>query len=231
MVSMHPSRPPARPTTAGTHPQNTAAARPVTLPVTLPVASPATFPATSPVAFPATSPVALPVPTQPTVAARLAALSAPTRRMLQVASAIGPGFGVLDLARLMRCGTAHLLAGLDEALDSGLLVSVDDHLMFSHALVHAAVAESLCRPAAAALRAELATLLTAPPPLPTTGWEALTEQERHIALLVGRALTNQQIATRIGRSRHTVNYHLRRIFHKLGITSRIELASLAKARR
>ncbi|MEU7867602.1 helix-turn-helix transcriptional regulator [Dactylosporangium sp. NPDC049140] len=212
---MHPSRPPARPTTAGIHAQNTAAARPVTLPVpTQPTLT--------------AGPVA---PAQPTVAARLAALSAPTRRMLQVASAIGPGFGVLDLARLMRCGTAHLLAGLDEALDSGLLVSVDDRLMFSHALVHAAVAESLCRPAAAALRAELATLLTTPPPLPTTGWEALTEQERQIAVLVGRALTNQQIATRIGRSRHTVNYHLRRIFHKLGIASRIELASLAKARR
>jgi DNA-binding CsgD family transcriptional regulator len=43
-------------------------------------------------------------------------------------------------------------------------------------------------------------------------------------------LTNQQIAHRIGRSRHTVNYHLRRIFHKLGITSRVELASLARAR-
>jgi DNA-binding CsgD family transcriptional regulator len=48
---------------------------------------------------------------------------------------------------------------------------------------------------------------------------------------VGRALTNQQIATRIGRSRHTVNYHLRRIFHKLGITSRVELASLARTAR
>jgi DNA-binding CsgD family transcriptional regulator len=63
------------------------------------------------------------------------------------------------------------------------------------------------------------------------GWESLTEQELRIARLVGRALTNQQIATRIGRSRHTVNYHLRRIFHKLGIASRVELASLVRAMR
>jgi DNA-binding CsgD family transcriptional regulator len=175
---------------------------------------------------------------QNTVAARLAALSAPTRRMLQVASAIGPGFGVLELARLMRHGTAQLLPHLDEALASGLLVSVDDRLLFSHELVHAAVASSLCRPAAAALRAELAALWTAPPPpapapvkAPATGWEALTERERQIADLVGRALTNQQIATRIGRSRHTVNYHLRRIFHKLAITNRVELAALARSMR
>jgi len=169
---------------------------------------------------------------QNTVAARLAALSAPTRRMLQVASAIGPGFGVLDLARLMGCGTAQLLPALDEALAAGLLVTLDDRLLFSHDMVHAAVADSLCRPAAAALRAELASLPATPPPAPApTGWEALTEQERHIAHLVGRALTNQQIATRIGRSRHTVNYHLRRIFHKLGITSRVELASVVRPRR
>jgi DNA-binding CsgD family transcriptional regulator len=180
---------------------------------------------------------------QNTVTARLAALSAPTRRMLQVASAIGPGFGVLELARLMRHGTAQLLPHLDEALASGLLVSVEDRLLFSHELVHAAVASSLCRPAAAALRAEFAALWTAPstppaPPAPTraatapaTGWDALTEQERRIADLVGRALTNQQIATRIGRSRHTVNYHLRRIFHKLGIINRVDLAAMARSMR
>ncbi|MFG2043318.1 LuxR C-terminal-related transcriptional regulator [Dactylosporangium sp. NPDC048998] len=182
---------------------------------------------------------------QNSVAARLAALSSPTRRMLQVASAIGPQFGVLELARLMRCGTAQLLPALDEAIASGLLVSLDDRLMFGHDLVHAAVAASLCRPAAAALRAELAALWATPAgapgpvrraehdgrPAATAGWESLTEQELQIARLVGRALTNQQIATRIGRSRHTVNYHLRRIFHKLGIASRVELASLARAAR
>ncbi|WP_432991250.1 helix-turn-helix transcriptional regulator [Dactylosporangium sp. CA-233914] len=167
---------------------------------------------------------------QNTVAARLAALSAPTRRMLQVASTIGPCFGVLELARLMRCGTAQLLPYLDEALTAGLLLGAGDRLMFSCPLVHAEVAASLCRPAAAALRAELAAM-GAPRPAQATGWESLTEQERHIAALVGRALTNQQIATRIGRSRHTVNYHLRRIFHKLGIVSRVELASMARARR
>ncbi|WP_432839194.1 LuxR C-terminal-related transcriptional regulator [Dactylosporangium sp. CA-092794] len=178
---------------------------------------------------------------QNSVAARLTALSAPTLRMLQVASAIGTRFGVLELSLLMRCGTAQLLPALEEALESGLLVIVEDRLMFGHGLVHAAVAESLNRPAATALRAELAALwaTTTPsadvhtsPAVPAadeaSGWESLTEQELRIARLVGRALTNQQIATRIARSRHTVNYHLRRIFKKLGINSRVELAALAK---
>jgi DNA-binding CsgD family transcriptional regulator len=194
---------------------------------------------------------------QNTVAARIYALSAPARRLLQVASAIGPQFGVLELARLMRCGTAQLLPALEEAIASGLLVSVEERLEFSHDLVHAAVAATVCPPAAAALRAELAamrgpsglrsrpmptrpartrtqpvaTVEPAPGEAGPPGWESLTEQELHIARLVGRALTNQQIATRIGRSRHTVNYHLRRIFHKLDIASRVELASLTRATR
>ena len=54
----------------------------------------------------------------------------------------------------------------------------------------------------------------------------LSVREREIAELAGQALTNQQIAGRLGRSPHTVNYHLRQIFQKLGISSRVELAGL-----
>lgn len=61
-----------------------------------------------------------------------------------------------------------------------------------------------------------------------SAWPELTEQERLIGRLAGQALTNQQIATRIGRSRHTVNYHLRQIFRKLAISSRVELARIAQ---
>jgi DNA-binding CsgD family transcriptional regulator len=51
-----------------------------------------------------------------------------------------------------------------------------------------------------------------------------------IAELVGQALTNQQIAGRLDRSPHTVNFHLRQIFRKLGIASRVELVSLLRRR-
>lgn len=53
---------------------------------------------------------------------------------------------------------------------------------------------------------------------------ALSEVERMVARLVSEGLTNQQVAFRLRRSPHTVNYHLRNIFRKLGIGSRVELA-------
>jgi DNA-binding CsgD family transcriptional regulator len=56
---------------------------------------------------------------------------------------------------------------------------------------------------------------------------ALTKQEAAVAALASRAMTNQQIANRLGISPHTVNYHLRQIFQKLNIRSRVSLARLA----
>jgi DNA-binding CsgD family transcriptional regulator len=52
----------------------------------------------------------------------------------------------------------------------------------------------------------------------------LTENEQTIAQLVVRGLTNRQIARRVNLSPHTVNYHLRVIFRKLNIGSRVEIA-------
>lgn len=52
----------------------------------------------------------------------------------------------------------------------------------------------------------------------------LTENEQTIARLATRGLTNRQIARQVGLSPHTVNYHLRAIFRKLHISSRVEIA-------
>ncbi|MFF3988460.1 LuxR family transcriptional regulator [Streptomyces sp. NPDC001797] len=59
---------------------------------------------------------------------------------------------------------------------------------------------------------------------PEAGATALSDVERTVARLVGEGLTNQQVAFRLRRSPHTINYHLRNIFRKLGISSRVELA-------
>ncbi|MFI9583671.1 BREX system ATP-binding domain-containing protein [Streptomyces sp. NPDC052236] len=59
-----------------------------------------------------------------------------------------------------------------------------------------------------------------------SGWEELSDTERTVAHLAGQGLTNRQIATHVFRSPHTVNFHLRGIFRKLGIRSRIELARM-----
>jgi DNA-binding CsgD family transcriptional regulator/tetratricopeptide (TPR) repeat protein len=62
---------------------------------------------------------------------------------------------------------------------------------------------------------------------PDVGWASLTDTERSISELVSRGLSNQEVANRKYVSVHTVAFHLRQIFRKLGISSRVELARIA----
>jgi DNA-binding CsgD family transcriptional regulator len=61
---------------------------------------------------------------------------------------------------------------------------------------------------------------------PTWGWSSLRSSELGIAALVADGLTNREVAARLFVSPHTVDFHLRQIFRKLSITSRIELTRL-----
>jgi DNA-binding CsgD family transcriptional regulator len=62
----------------------------------------------------------------------------------------------------------------------------------------------------------------------TNGWAALTTSELTVARLVAEGLTNREVAERLFVSPHTVSSHLRHVFSKLGITSRVELARAAR---
>ncbi|WP_084369978.1 helix-turn-helix transcriptional regulator [Microbispora sp. ATCC PTA-5024] len=61
---------------------------------------------------------------------------------------------------------------------------------------------------------------------PAFGWDSLTDTERAVASLIIRGMTNRQIAQRMFLSPHTVSTHLRRMFNKLNIASRTELARI-----
>ncbi|HET8949749.1 MAG TPA: AAA family ATPase [Solirubrobacteraceae bacterium] len=63
------------------------------------------------------------------------------------------------------------------------------------------------------------------------GLAALTERELQVTGLVVDRNTNPQIAAELFLSQKTVETHLRNIFHKLGVSSRVELARIVERSR
>lgn len=61
---------------------------------------------------------------------------------------------------------------------------------------------------------------------PAFGWDSLTDTERQIADRVAQGLSNREIAGQLFLSAHTVAFHLRHIFWKLDISSRVQLARM-----
>jgi DNA-binding CsgD family transcriptional regulator len=67
------------------------------------------------------------------------------------------------------------------------------------------------------------------PARPASGWTGLTDSELAVVRLVAAGQTNRQIAAQLFLSPNTISSHLRRIFSKLGISSRVELVRLSVA--
>jgi DNA-binding CsgD family transcriptional regulator len=60
---------------------------------------------------------------------------------------------------------------------------------------------------------------------PATGWASLTDAERRVATLISEGHTNKSAASALGVSINTVGTHLRAVFAKLGVQSRVQLAN------
>jgi DNA-binding CsgD family transcriptional regulator len=56
------------------------------------------------------------------------------------------------------------------------------------------------------------------------GVEPLTTREREVALLAANGMSSKQVGQRLHLSTRTVDTHLARVYRKLGISTRTELA-------
>ena len=63
------------------------------------------------------------------------------------------------------------------------------------------------------------------------GWASLTDAERRVVSWVAGGMTNQSIADELHVSRHTVDAHLKHVYLKLDIHSRVELTVLTMQHR
>ena len=65
----------------------------------------------------------------------------------------------------------------------------------------------------------------------TDGWASLTDAEMRVVSRLTRGMTNRTIAEDLYLSRHTVDAHLKHVYLKLDIHSRVELTLLAVQHR
>jgi ATP/maltotriose-dependent transcriptional regulator MalT len=64
---------------------------------------------------------------------------------------------------------------------------------------------------------------------PPPSEEPLSEREREVLRLIAEGLSNQELAARLYLSPHTIKVHTRKIYGKLGITSRTQALARARA--
>ncbi|MEN8649806.1 LuxR C-terminal-related transcriptional regulator [Streptomyces sp. 21So2-11] len=124
----------------------------------------------------------------------------------------------------LEAGAGHLLAAR-ALLDLGEPARAGKHLDAGEAAAVGSGAGDLL-PAVRALRAEVNACQQSAEPAPPGEQHMLSQREFEIANLVSQGRTNRQIARQLEVSHKTVETHLGRIFSKLNVSSRAEIANM-----
>jgi DNA-binding CsgD family transcriptional regulator len=151
-------------------------------------------------------------------------------------------------ARVMVCVIGNDDVGLDEAAEHGLALDPDLVGPYPRARLELAVGRAWRRrgerrdavrvleaalarfraldaaPWEAQVAAEVAASGLRPSRAPAAPGAELTPQERAVARLVATGLTNREVAAELVVSTKTIEHHLSRVYAKLGVRSRTELA-------
>ena len=164
-------------------------------------------------------------------------LSPAARNVVEVAACLDQPFTMDSLGWTLGCPLGKLLAPLNELVVGGLLtIGHQGVLAFQHDLVRV----SMLRRVPVAVRNVLTDsqrIVHSKPEAPRPGeadtavaagtdWDRLSESERTVADLVVQGMTNREAAARLFLSPDTVSFHLRKVYRKLRVGSRVELTRL-----
>jgi len=119
----------------------------------------------------------------------------------------------------LHLGRVHLIYG-EWLRRARRHVEARDHLRRAHGMF----AEMGARYFAERARVELLATGERAPKRTVETSDALTAQEEQISRLVGQGVHNRDIAAQLFISEGTVEYHLTKVFRKLGVKSRTQLA-------
>jgi predicted ATPase/DNA-binding CsgD family transcriptional regulator len=162
---------------------------------------------------------------------QLARFPSATRDALETAAILGTPFSIAELAAAADMSPATLLGVLRQALVEGVLVEDGELLAFRYRLVR----ETIDHLATEAVRQSVRrdrhdSMNRTSVSSPEHDWTELTGAEIRVARLAALGESNRTIGEHLFLSPHTVDSHLRSIFGKLGISSRVKLAHLAAER-
>jgi LuxR family maltose regulon positive regulatory protein len=78
------------------------------------------------------------------------------------------------------------------------------------------------------LRASGADLSRTMAPTVSRPLEPLTDQEKRILIFLAKGVSNKEMASRLFVSENTVKFHLKHIYSKLAVTSRLHAIAIAR---